>query len=347
MADATNGPAAPDGDGRANNKILVKMLDRLFASLVNGPGLNCRPHNSRQRIDLTQLRKLGDVAPDEVLTRLLGKGRKAAVKARVPQPRRRPGRDSGDAAATQEEAAEAGAASAAERAWAEQQAVLQKLHVIAEDARTYENDTGVHVLNVGFPLLSLPPGSFATAGGSVSRRVLAPIAFIPVTLTLKRGGTRAVEIACRGEGVDLVRPNEALLAWLQQQSGQPVDKSPGVFADERGEDPWREVTELVRHVCRLLEIAPPVPFATAMPFQSTARIAFDAAAAGEPAAGAAPGPPAEPSAVGEPPTPSPGTPEEASGISDCPLAGGGEGPGSHDMTDGERTPPEPSAETTP
>ncbi len=44
-------------------RILKKMLDRLFASLVNGPSLNCRPHSSRQRIDLTQLAKLKDVAP--------------------------------------------------------------------------------------------------------------------------------------------------------------------------------------------------------------------------------------------------------------------------------------------
>src|SRR5688572_13508568 len=126
MADATNSPAAagiPGGSEGANNKILVKMLDRLFASLVNGPGLNCRPHNSRQRIDLTQLHKLGDVSPDAVLVRLLGKPRKAAVKARVPQPRRRAEREYSDEAAT----AEAAAASAAERAWAEQQAVLQKL----------------------------------------------------------------------------------------------------------------------------------------------------------------------------------------------------------------------------
>ena len=35
-----------------HNKVLVKMLDRLFAALVNGPGLNARPHNSRQRIDV-------------------------------------------------------------------------------------------------------------------------------------------------------------------------------------------------------------------------------------------------------------------------------------------------------
>src|SRR5918992_4496377 len=103
MADATNSPAAPGAPGgteRANNKILVKMLDRLFASLVNGPGLNCRPHNSRQRIDLTQIRKLGDVSPDAVLVRLLGKAHKAAVKARVPQPKRRAERAYSDEAAT-------------------------------------------------------------------------------------------------------------------------------------------------------------------------------------------------------------------------------------------------------
>src|SRR5688500_11801533 len=260
MADATNSPAAPgaqgpgpapgDGNERPKNKILAKMLDRLFASLVNGPGLNCRPHNSRQRIDLTQLRKLGDVSPDAVLVRLLGKARKAAVKARVPQPKRRVERAYSDEAATGEDAA----AAAAERAWAEQQAVLQKLHVIAEDARTYEQDTGVHVLNVGFPLLSLPPGAFGAAAAGLTRRILAPVAFIPVTVTTKRGSVASVEIACRGQGIDLVVPNNALLAWLEQQAGTPAarDARGGeTFADEGGEDPGREVWELVRQVCRL------------------------------------------------------------------------------------------------
>lgn len=35
------------------NRILEKMLDRLYASLIGGPSLNCRPHSSRQRVDVT------------------------------------------------------------------------------------------------------------------------------------------------------------------------------------------------------------------------------------------------------------------------------------------------------
>src|SRR5262245_16818850 len=31
-----------------NNPILTKMLDRLFAAMLNGPSMNCRPHASRQ-----------------------------------------------------------------------------------------------------------------------------------------------------------------------------------------------------------------------------------------------------------------------------------------------------------
>src|SRR4051812_14139248 len=164
-------PAGAEPPPPAGNRILAKMLDRLFAALENGPGLNCRPHHSRQRVDFTALSKLGDVAPGEALEKLIGDARKVKVKAKIPQPKRRDD-DPGDAAATADDAGRA----AADRAWDDQNALLAKLHVIAEDARTYENDTGVHVLNVGFPLLSLPPGSFATAGGSVSRRVLAPIA---------------------------------------------------------------------------------------------------------------------------------------------------------------------------
>jgi len=30
--------------------ILQKMLERLFASLLSGPGMNCRPHSSREHI---------------------------------------------------------------------------------------------------------------------------------------------------------------------------------------------------------------------------------------------------------------------------------------------------------
>ncbi|MDB5298415.1 MAG: hypothetical protein JWO87_78, partial [Phycisphaerales bacterium] len=156
-----------------SNKILVKMLDRLFASMVNGPSLNCRPYASRQRLDVVQFSKLNDFAPEEVLRALLGPARKAVVKARVAMPkggaaeRKAPVKeklavvDSFHAADEQgvpfvEEMAvdEAQAdalrgAKPAERVWLEQQAVLNKLHTIAEDARTYEQDTGVSVLNVG------------------------------------------------------------------------------------------------------------------------------------------------------------------------------------------------------
>ncbi|HYE19013.1 MAG TPA: AAA domain-containing protein, partial [Tepidisphaeraceae bacterium] len=88
-----------------------------------------------------------------------------------------------------------------------------------------------------------------------SKRVIAPIAFVPVSVEIKAGGTPGVTIACKGEGVDRVTPNLALLAWLEQQTGKNL--SAELFADEDGADPWREIDELVRRVCDALEI--PVP----------------------------------------------------------------------------------------
>src|SRR4051794_18903372 len=161
-------PTTPPGA----NRVLTKMLDRLFAALVNGPGLNCRPHRSRQRVDLAQLSKLADVPAEEVLRRLLGPKGEAVVKARVPQPKRPPPAQptaeppKAEAPETGEPARKSDAVpdgnapdspaidesthqedagrTAEERAWADQNTLLTKLHVIAEDARTYEQDTGVH-----------------------------------------------------------------------------------------------------------------------------------------------------------------------------------------------------------
>ncbi len=248
-------PTGPPAANRPPNRVLLKMLDRLFAALVNGPSLNCRPHRSRQRIDLAQIARLKDVAPAEALLTLLGAPEKVRIKAKTPQPKRKD-RETGDDAATEADAAR----SAGEKAWDEQEAVLAKLHAIAEDARTYEQDTGVHVLNIGFPLLSLPPGSFSASAGSASRRILAPIAFIPVTVTLKRGSSRSVEIACHGGGIDRVTPNTALLSWLQQQTGQ-TNGHEDLFGDEEGKDPWREISELVRRVCEMIETETPQIFA--------------------------------------------------------------------------------------
>jgi hypothetical protein len=52
--------------------ILQKMLDRLFAALVSGPGMNCRPHSSRQRVDVSQISRLLDLSPEESQEGALG-----------------------------------------------------------------------------------------------------------------------------------------------------------------------------------------------------------------------------------------------------------------------------------
>src|SRR5688572_19616205 len=187
-----------------NNPILTKMLDRLFAAMLNGPSMNCRPHASRQRLDLLHLSKLQDLAPGDVLMQLLGKEGTSKLAARVPVATRRNTDDS----SSPEQAA-------AIEAFQDQQFVRTKLRVIAEDARTYEQDTGVCALNLGFPLLSLPPGTFGGRFGvPPSRRVLAPIAFIPLTVVVKTSAQNALEIS-RREGADIVVPNQALLAWLE------------------------------------------------------------------------------------------------------------------------------------
>src|SRR5262245_6568286 len=68
------------------SKVLERMLDRLFAAIANGPSLNCRPHNSRQRIDLTQLSRLADRDAGAALLELLGETGQMRVLARHPAP---------------------------------------------------------------------------------------------------------------------------------------------------------------------------------------------------------------------------------------------------------------------
>jgi hypothetical protein len=123
------------------------------------------------------------------------------------------------------------------------------------------------VLHVGFPLLSLPPGSFDARQSGSTRRILAPIAFVPVAVTLAGGAAQNVQIACRGDGIDLVTPNNALLAWLEQQTGKPTAAE--LFVDAQGEDPWREVCELVGHVCNVLDLAVPEVFKPAPKVKAT------------------------------------------------------------------------------
>ncbi|MDB5323788.1 MAG: hypothetical protein JWN40_5419 [Phycisphaerales bacterium] len=233
------------------NRILTKMLERLFAALVNGPSLNCRPHSSRQRVDWSQLSKFKDLAPEEAFRKLLGPDETAKFTGRLTAPRRAADDDDDDRLDEQVSPEE----KAARQSWADQLSLLGKLRGIAEDAKTYEQDTGVHVLNIGFPLLSLPPGAAGGRQRGATRRIIAPIAFIPVSVVIKSGAAPGVVIACKGEGVDRVTPNTALLAWLEQQTGKSLTTD--LFADEEGCDPWREISELVRNVCGAMEIAVP------------------------------------------------------------------------------------------
>lgn len=265
----TNGvPVAGGGGGAEPSKVLEAMLERLLAAIAGGPSLNARPHNSRQRIDLTTLEKLADLSPGDVLREILGDAGAARVVGRV-----KPPASAGDASksrsggrftrveSTEEqipanETPEAAKARGARRAFLDQQQLLTKVRLLVDEARTYEQDTGVYVLNIGFPLLSLPP-TFAGSRGFTTRRVLAPLAFIPVAVEVSSGASPVIEISCKSDEVDRVVPNEAFLAWLEQQTGKPV---PELFEDPEGSGTWREITEIVRHVAKVMEIEPPPIF---------------------------------------------------------------------------------------
>ena len=79
-------PAAPPLP--APNAILARLLERLYASLVGGASLNCRPHRSRQRVDLFSFNALGlggaDLPANGVVSALLGEAGKIETVARGP-----------------------------------------------------------------------------------------------------------------------------------------------------------------------------------------------------------------------------------------------------------------------
>ena len=241
------------------NHILEKMLDRLYASLIGGPSLNCRPHSSRQRVDLTLFTALGLEDTRHILTDLLNEQRTSEIIASIPAPQYLPTRP--DARGmhftdTTEESEQLSPEQKAEiKAWNAQKSLMTKLRNLSEDARTYEQDTGVPALQLGFPILSMPP---AAMGGS-SRRILAPIAFIPMSMEVAAGRHPGVKLACRGDGVDRVTPNPALMAWLERETGKTQTE---FFEVEEGAEPWREVRELIEYVCAALDIPAPDPATT-------------------------------------------------------------------------------------
>ena len=241
------------------NRILEKMLDRLYASLIGGPSLNCRPHSSRQRVDVTTFTALGISDTKHILTDLLSDARSCEVKASIPVPHALLSRDRAPRFRFTDQDTEAEQLTAEDKAelkaWNAQKSLMTKLRNLSEDARLYEQDTGVPALQVGYPILSMPPASIS---GS-SRRILAPLAFIPVQMEIAAGRHPTSKLSCRGDGIDLVTPNPALMAWLERETGKTLED---FFEDEEGAQPWREVRELIDSICASLEITPPDASAT-------------------------------------------------------------------------------------
>ena len=221
------------------NKILTAMLERLYSSLTSGPVMNCRPHSSRQRIDVASVARFDGSPPAALLAKLLGTERAAKLVGNAAPSAS--GTDSLDVETIRQ-------------GWDDQQAILSKLRTIAEDAKTYEQDTGAQVLFVGFPLLSVPPDARRSGRFGATKRIIAPIAFVPVKLAIKSQRPQTVSLSCAEDGADRVIANTALLAWIEQQTGKKFE---GLFVDEEGTQPWREIQELVARVCEALEI--PVP----------------------------------------------------------------------------------------
>jgi len=218
--------------------ILRAMLQRLCAALTSGPGLNARPRHSRQRVDMADLRHLRGADPATFLARLLEE-KSIEFGAKVPVFRRP---DYPESEWSEER-------KAARTAFDRQSRLLEKLRDIVEGATDYYNDHGEHALFVGFPLISLPPAN--DRQGFRTSRVLAPAVLVPVNLRVRRGTNPGVTVEVAADGVDLVQPNPALLAWIEQQTGASTD---GLFADESGEEPWREIAEVLARVIQAAAI---------------------------------------------------------------------------------------------
>jgi hypothetical protein len=226
--------------------ILRTMLQRLYAGLASGPSLNAKPHSSRQRIDLLELRHLQSMDPGGILRALLANGGNAVeISAKVPV-FQAPDLPENEWSPEQKKA---------KADYERQNRLLGKLRDIAGDAADYYNDYGEHALYIGYPLLSLPATN--DKQGMLSNRVLAPMAFTPISLTVRRSAKAGITIEAAAGGADLVQPNPALLAWIEQQTGTNTDT---LFADEAGEDPWRELSEILTLLGKATDLPPETAF---------------------------------------------------------------------------------------
>ena len=237
--------------------ILKALLQRLYAGLADGPGLNARPHHSRQRLDLAELHLLGGPDPARILGALLDPARGS-----IDFPIRTSAWEAPDRPEREWTESQRSAHQSANR----QVKLLDKLRDIAADAADYFNDHGESALYIGLPLLSLPPSN--DRSGRASRRVLAPVGLIPVHLHVRRGASSGITLEAVGEGADRLIPNPALLAWLEQQTGKSTE---GLFTDDAGEDPWRELDSLIALVAKAAETSPVPSFTADTPLQPVPR----------------------------------------------------------------------------
>jgi hypothetical protein len=219
--------------------ILATMLQRLYAGILRGPSIYARP--GRQRIDWMDFRNFSGTDPGSSIATLLGESRQIEIPAKVKE------FDIPEAPESEWSTEQ----KAAREAHRRQLALLQQLRDIAEDARDFQNDHGESALFVGFPLLWLPRADLLKGNSGREARVLAPLAFVPISLEVRRGGRPGASIKCLGEGADLLIPNPALGAWIEQQTGQTSDD---LFADREGTDPWRELVEIVGWVRKALDL---------------------------------------------------------------------------------------------
>lgn len=221
--------------------ILESMLSRLHRSLLRGPALNCKPHNSRQRVDFTAFSRLGTTPTFSDLNELLsGKG-KIEFAASIP-PFKKPEYPESEWSDEQRSGS---------KSWDDQQRTLRKLTEIITDAKDYFNDHGEQALFLGFPLLSLPASG--RDSDFRSSRILAPLAFVPLDLSVRKAGRPGVSLKATGEGADLLVANPALMTLLEQQTGED---SEALFTDENAEDPWREIVEILQFVFKTTGMDP-------------------------------------------------------------------------------------------
>src|SRR5437868_3105365 len=75
-------------------------------------------------------------------------------------------------------------------------------------------------------------------GTAKASRIVARVACVAVEMQVRIGSRAGITLRCIGEGAELLVPNPALLAWLEQQTGQSSEE---LFQDEEGTDPWREL----------------------------------------------------------------------------------------------------------